>query len=235
MVITTELLFGNNTSKHISALIIISPKHHFGRDTVNSLIRFHVTHFVPDRKECTTRIKTIFMAMRYVYRTFYGLPHQYHAENIHVQKLHITIIRGSIHLTSRRWGKNAPPICLRLLGPDSNACTLLCIKHAASFETSWRHNNCQFDPRSSSVKQTVLQSHIRQEHDSMPGTQRCEISRQYSHICHRHHKKSFWHKGHYLIKDQIDVATNSVYLIPSFSLKCVRMIFLICENVSKFC
>ena len=78
----------------------------------------------------TTRKKTIFTAIICVYRIFYGLQHQCHTKTAqnrtspqHLTQFTPPAVAGK---------KNAPPFCLRSLGQDSNACSLLWIKHATS-------------------------------------------------------------------------------------------------------
>ena len=82
-------------------------------------------YFIYDTK------KTIFTAIICVYRAFYGLQHQCHTKTAQNRTSPCATL-DSIHPTSRRWKKNAPSFCLRSLGQDSNACSLLWIKHALS-------------------------------------------------------------------------------------------------------
>ena len=79
-----------------------------------------VTEVNTQLKEYTTRKKTIFTAIICVYRTFYGLQHQYHTKNTQnrTSPQHLTQFTPTAVA-----GKNAPPFCLRSLGPDSNACS----------------------------------------------------------------------------------------------------------------
>ena len=71
--------------------------------------------------------KSIIMAIRYVYRTF--MAFNINTTQKIYKKSHIATIRGSIHLTSRRWKKKRTAILS--LGPNSNACTLLWITRTA--------------------------------------------------------------------------------------------------------
>ena len=77
-----------------------------------------------------TKKKTIFTAIICVYRTFYGLQHQCHTKTAKNRTSPCNTWLNSPHQPSLE--KNAPPFCLRSLGQDSNACSLLWIKHATS-------------------------------------------------------------------------------------------------------
>ena len=107
-------------------------------------IIFVILYWLMVIKEYTTRKK------RYLRRSYVFIEH-FMAFNINTTgKMHKIAHHHNTWLNSPHQPsleKHAPPFCLRSLGPDSNACSLLWIKHATSRDVAQRigDENCQQD------------------------------------------------------------------------------------------